>query len=134
MKRHLTKIKVDANRHSYVNDTNPTTLYGQRSACVLHLEDNAWAVEYRDGARFVARHRYDTAREAIAAAKDGHHVAQTVPGSAGWAAAMADQLYNTPCGAFDALQSYIDRCHRRGVRPNLDRFMHAHTTQTAVAA
>jgi hypothetical protein len=130
----LTKIKLRDNEHSYVNDTNPATLYGQRSACVMQFDDGGCSVEYRDGARFLTRHRYATAREAIAAAKDGNRVAKTMTGGAGWNAAMADQLYNTPVGAFCALQDYIDRCHRRGIRPNLERFMHAHTTQTAAAS
>ena len=125
MKRHLTKIKVDANQHSYVNNTNPTTVYGQRSACVFQFDDTAWAVEYRHGARFVARRRYATAREAVAAAKDGHQVAQTITGAGGWHNAMAGLLYDAPCGAVDALQAYLDRCHRRGLRPNLDKFINA---------
>jgi hypothetical protein len=127
----LTKIKLRDNEHSYVNDTNPTTLYGQKSACIEQRDAGDWCVEYRDGARFVSRHRYATAREAIAAARDGYQVAKTTTGGAGWPGFMADQLYNTARGAVDALQNYVDRCHRRGLRPDLDRFMHAHKTTGA---
>jgi hypothetical protein len=130
MNQHLTKIKAGANVHSYVDPAEPHTMHGQRSACVLQLNNETWCVEYRDGARFMHRNTHATARQAIAAAKTGGRVARTITGP-GWSAFMADQLYNTPCGATDALQAYLDRCHRRGLRADLHRFMHAHKTTGA---
>lgn len=132
MKKQLTKIKAGSNVHSYVDPDQPHTMHGQVSRCVLQLNNQTWCVEYRDGARFGHRTTYDTARQAVAAAKNGGRVSRTITGP-GWSGFMADQLYNTACGATDALQAYIDRCHYRGIRPDLHRFMHAHKTITEAA-
>jgi hypothetical protein len=132
MKAKLTKIIVGNNCHSYVADDAPCGLYGQTSRCVMQFTDGRWSVERREGARFSGRTIHDTAREALLEAKQGGHTYQTQHARRGatWPAAMAANLYDCPSGALDALQNYIDRCVRRGIRPNVDKFINMGSGET----
>lgn len=122
MKSKLTKVVVDENRHSYIRRDQAQGLYGFFSRTVMPFDDERWCVEARDGARFVGRTLFDSVRDAVTHAKQGGVTDNTQRGR-GWHTDMAKTLYHSSSGAVEALQAYIDRCCRRGLRVDLDRYI-----------
>jgi hypothetical protein len=123
MKKKLTKIVVDENRHTYVLQGQAKSLYGSFSRTVMPLDNGRWCVESRDGARFSGRCEFESARSALESAKQGGTTSVVMVDNRGWHRDMANTLYHASTGAAEALQSYIDKCFRHGARANLDRYI-----------
>jgi cytosine/adenosine deaminase-related metal-dependent hydrolase len=74
----LTKIVHHKNWHTYVAKDTCRGIYGDNSRCVTRAANGRWYVEHREGARFMGRRVYVTAREALRDAKRGGCTCRTI--------------------------------------------------------